>query len=187
MNNKSSKDVLDRQDGIRLTAESFDRDIHLPRLVRLAEHLEEVQRRDPASFGIAVWLTTTSGDEADLRRAVNEWPERWETGEELDCNTVACMVGHLPLVFPDDWFWNADLHTVETQFTAMSGSAWMTDNLQKYFGLMMDFWYDAIYEDTYYWGGEDCEPGNPSAGEMASLIRAAIEVADAETAERIET
>lgn len=186
---KSAEDVRQHQDGTSLTVAHFDRDIHLPRLRRLAEHLEEVWRRDPGSFNLETWFSATDATASRLKEtkilqhALDAWPERWAAGESLNCGTSACLVGHLPLIFPDDFEWNIDNRMVLAQFAEPEDNRTgaTPEHLRYYFALSRLFWAGAIYPENDYWVDEDGHPGSPNAAEVASLIRAAIEVAEAET------
>jgi hypothetical protein len=141
----------------------------LKRLDKMIAHLEEVERRDPASFALENWV---EGDtEENLEEAITTWRKRWKKGETLNCGTSACVVGHLPLVFPQHFEWSdsqdrddedTSVTTVRTKATAKHKSleftkhSWWqsegldaTEELAGFFGGEDSDWDDIIYVGGY--------------------------------------
>jgi len=168
-----------RGEEFRLTEGDYHPDLHRPRIVKLIDHLKEVERRDPASFNLKAWIRSVRTDDAtSVSQATEEWPRRWADGETLNCNTTACLVGHLPLVFPDDFQWqHGELSGwyVRTKYGQKA-----EDRLATYFGLTWCFWFSAIYVSAWFWKLRSNRGTDVSAGEMARLLEEALVIVDKE-------
>ena len=75
----------------------------IERLKRLIEHLEYIEENDPKAFSLSQWFVSPDLD--SYQEAVAQWPLRGKAKQPLQCGTSACVVGHLPAVFPDDFAW----------------------------------------------------------------------------------
>jgi hypothetical protein len=60
---------------------------------------------EPQRFNIGTYISAASPHDLETARA--EWPERHRCGRKLECGTSACLVGHLPVLFPDSFFWSS--------------------------------------------------------------------------------
>jgi hypothetical protein len=118
------------------------------RMERLIAHLEWVEREEPARFNLEHWMSASS--EKELLQAIDEWPERALQRRELNCGTSACVVGHLPAVFPEDWSWE-DIGSGEASVHLRSGSGELrsSDLLSDFFGGEAGNWSRIIYSDAY--------------------------------------
>ncbi len=70
------------------------------RRLKLIRHLEYIRDTEPERFDLHSWM---SGDNIDEART--QWPKRLKQKKPLNCGTSACVVGHLPLIFPNCFKW----------------------------------------------------------------------------------
>lgn len=73
------------------------------RLKRLIEHLKYIEENDPEAFSLSQWFVSQNPD--SFAEAVEKWPLRGAAKQPLQCGTSACVVGHLPVVFPEYFAW----------------------------------------------------------------------------------
>jgi hypothetical protein len=141
--------------------------MNLERINKLIAHLEKVQEIDPDSFDLAHWFRGSSPEE--VQQAMNEWSTRWEEGKNLNCGTTACLVGHLPLVFPENFRWIQDTSALDgtplpvgiveyinhgrmlapALFRPVGDKESAAHNLVRFFGGTADEWCDIIYGEYY--------------------------------------
>jgi hypothetical protein len=120
------------------------------RLRKLIKHLEWVLKKCPETFDLKSWFEGET--EEDIRSACKKWPKYAKKGKALNCNTTACLVGNLPLVFPKKFEWVptiGDLCSmeVENEF-ALPVNAWQ---LYEFFGGNENFWATIIHQHSAMW------------------------------------
>lgn len=108
------------------------------RFLKLVRHLEHLQKNEPEAFDLKSWVSAQSN------KFLQEWPKRYKRKEKLDCGTAACLVGHLPLIFPKHWEWSG-----ATQVVRPLRPDSHHRNLAEFFGLDADFWKKTIYSEFY--------------------------------------
>jgi hypothetical protein len=127
----------------------------IERLQKLIKHLEYIAATEPRTFNLKQWFV--SADMSSCEEAIAQWAERYEKQQPLGCGTSACVVGHLPLVFPEDFEWELQsipLMSGEQQaYVCGKGCVAHGDvtcaTLAEYFGGNSSVWGMIIYEDEY--------------------------------------
>lgn len=138
------------------------------RLDRLTEYLSKLNETEPERFSLKYWAASASIEK--LTQAQSEWRQRYEAGEPLNCGTSACVVGHMPTVFPDTFRWGPRVmpgsndekpHVASVRWTSEArGKSFATEctdgvnvaagALAKFFGGTVNDWDRIIYVNTYY-------------------------------------
>ena len=126
------------------------------RFKELLDYLEQLNENEPEAFDLDTWMGADS--RAELLTAMREWPSKHQKGEKLNCGTAACLVGHLPVIFPQAFYWKLPRtrhsavvqgvvyrHTVPRDVSHYTGP-WA---LTEYFGGTSAEWQDIIYSDSY--------------------------------------
>ena len=78
-------------------------------LARLIWYLKWLKRTDPKAFDLRQWVRRRAGVRADAvvyeasKDALRQFYENAHRGDLPNCGTAACLVGHLPAVFPEDF------------------------------------------------------------------------------------
>jgi len=118
------------------------------RRVKLIKHLRYLQSTEPRAFNLRQWVQARSAKA--VKEAIESWPDRFKRGEELNCGTSACVVGHLPLVFPRQFKW---FHLPRKRFASVVTRDWGMDaecELYLFFGEGHTIqWFDVIYQSQY--------------------------------------
>lgn len=143
----------------------------IERLKRLIEHLKYIEHHDPEAFNLSQWFV--SQDMNSYREAVEQWPLRGKAKQPLQCGTSACVVGHLPVVFPEDFAWiqmpplihshetsgrvvlktpdtdPVDVAAEEVLFFGTSPNDVTCSTLATFFGAASHIWALIIYDNEY--------------------------------------
>jgi hypothetical protein len=139
------------------------------RLDRLIDYLEELNDKEPARFSLSKWAQSQSPEE--LEKAHKEWPSRYQAGEPLNCNTSACVVGHLVVAFPAEFLWiipggettAAIVNKQHEPGAGFVGGATLAD----FFGGNYTDWDATIYGNGY----DDTERDEHGQVRLISVIR----------------
>lgn len=145
------------------------------RLDHMIAYLEKLQVQEPESFDLSYWAAGASSEE--LKRAQDEWVTRHERGEPLNCNTTACLVGHMVVAFPGKFAWDIGRtnpapwgnSTTIKHVVPTDGTHSMVDPkyLEEFFGGEPELWEDIIYVENYR---DDDEEDEPDDGYLAAAI-----------------
>lgn len=143
------------------------------RLDRLIQHLVWVLRESPESFGLEDWFRGPELDnDENLSPVFEEWRARYADRRPLECNTTACVVGHLPLVFPQDFRWMETCDSgaaVRLNYEGEDYSVVDGTFLSYYFGGSRYAW-DRIIQPRNY-PQEDDTPVGPVLSRLRRLRR----------------
>jgi hypothetical protein len=146
----------------RKSLDTPDPEIGQVRLDRLIQHLVWVLRESPESFGLDDWFRGPELDnDENLLPVFEEWRARYADRRPLECNTTACVVGHLPLVFPQDFWWMETCDSgaaVRIHFEGEDYSVVDGKFLSHYFGGSRYAW-DRIIQPRYYPQEDDTTVG----------------------------
>lgn len=129
------------------------------RFEKLIAYFERLLENEPTAFTLKHWfIGGFDGAEDEARRS---WIQRAEAGEPLDCGTAACVVGHLPVIFPGEFTWEADNYLIKV----MRGGVFMDQRtcspafgapkrsaeamLHEYLGGYGGAWSDVIHVRNY--------------------------------------
>lgn len=123
------------------------------RLRTLMDHLARVNDNDPESFDLTAWHNGKISGALDAHLE----------GRSLsDCGFSGCVVGHMPLLFPEDFKWGRgdngvwDIDVVHLRH----GNRWevaCSDEVAMYFGGSGEQWMRIIHR-SYYTSREHLEP-----------------------------
>jgi hypothetical protein len=129
------------------------------RFQHLLAYLTRLNEEEPEVFSLTHWM---AGKHA--HKAVASWVERASKGEPLNCGTTACVVGHLPVAFPDDFSWNSG-EVIQVVYRGSVLDQWgfafntrsAVYGLSEYFGGAPGEWDSIIYMRGYedYKDGEE--------------------------------
>lgn len=121
------------------------------RLETLIGYLRRLQETEPDRFDIRRWVS--SHDLKDMTKARKQWPKRYKEGQPLDCGTSACVVGHLAVVFPEDFQWEyaPETGTVIRVACVIPGYESVVGALHmaRLFGGRALDWSDIIFPEAY--------------------------------------
>ena len=119
----------------------------------LLDYLTELNEKEPERFNLSAWMTTYK--DKNLIEAVTTWVDRYQKGDPLNCGTTACLVGHMPVIFPRAFSWVAPGHF----FGATSFDTDDLDASVSYHpnGLakVRSNWFEAQWTEDFFGGGVD--------------------------------
>jgi hypothetical protein len=118
-------------------------------LSKLIVYLKYIATTEPEVFDLSEWFTAKT--RVDAEHAMLMWPGQYAKGEKLNCGTAACLVGHLPVAFPDDWRYEIHNGTnVEIKWDPL-GYDYISDTLCQFFGGDRgdSQWETIIYTTSY--------------------------------------
>lgn len=130
--------------------------INHDRLNAIINHLWHIHATEPERFNLDSWIC--SDTEENLTEAISTWQHRHAARQPLNCNTAACFAGHLPLVFPDVFFWEKAFGALTAHRGVVSCTPEFRDGdhttvnehaLAKFFGGTPEQWARVIFS-TYY-------------------------------------
>lgn len=160
--------------------EDYTTRVHQRRLEKLTQHMQWVTDNDPDSFDLCTWFVavdaaTFADERSQLERAKREWPKRLAAGKKLDCGTTACLVGHLPLVFPKTFKWDVENETVYRR----GYRSFQCDDrdLEWYFEVDRYVWKQVIYANSVFWG-KSLGSRQPQAAHVCEFLRQLLELAE---------
>lgn len=121
------------------------------RIDLLIQYLEKLRDTEPEVFGLARWFSGPTRELVDLAKEV--WPKRYKEGKTLGCGTVACVAGHLPVLFPEDWAWTEIRREYGAYAHVMRVGAdnWFNTEvcIARYFGGFTSEWCQVMYKHYY--------------------------------------
>lgn len=107
---------------------------------KLLAHLRYIQEHEPESFDLGVW-----GNNLDKAKAAEK---HFAESGTVNCGFAGCVVGHLPFVFQNIFYYNAPSGVMEVA-TIEDGIEVEEAYLAKFLGGETDDWRNIIYEDEY--------------------------------------
>ena len=137
----------------------------------LLDYMTELNNTEPQRFDIRSWMINTEHKNDDpgldmrvpgaiprhTRKAREEWLERYENNEPLNCDTTACVYGHFPLAFPKYFEWvtyNESTYIRSKDNGSYSCEGAATD-ISEFLGGSINDWHRIIMPSSY-------GSGNPS-------------------------
>jgi hypothetical protein len=118
------------------------------RRTKLLNYLHNLMEDEPQRFNIGTYISAASPH--DLETAREEWPERHRRGRKLECGTSACLVGHLPVLFPDSFFWSSGENVRNALVRLKENNEFVCEMvLEDFFGSSAENWKMIIYPEHY--------------------------------------
>lgn len=116
------------------------------RFKKLIKYFEWLNENEPSAFNIQNWIKSHS--EENLNRAIEEWQDRAKKKTELNCGTAACVVGHLPNIFPKKFKWinkGASGCVIQIESEGLDEKEFLSDH----FGGTKHQWKSIIFSFVY--------------------------------------
>lgn len=116
------------------------------RLKRLIDHLTKIEVETPEAFRLSSW------SHGDTKLLYKVWKEETKAGKPLSCGASACVVGHMTVIFPEDFYWHFPLTGgwSSTPSVMLRGRYYFNaSQLASYFGGTRWQWKDIIYPTNY--------------------------------------
>lgn len=114
--------------------------------IKLINYLHNMLEFAPTCFNLSTYLTAESPEAFDA--ATNNWPVQHRRGQQLECGTTACVVGHLPVVFPNDFKWKPTSEVTAQVFT--TDDVYVCEmTMEEFFGCSATDWSCVIYPENY--------------------------------------
>lgn len=126
----------------------------------LVAYLTWLKAEQPQRFDLSVWGPREELGLHTQLEVAEQWEEARDKGKLLPCGTAACLVGHLPLAFPDGWCYMEVPVSTQGPFptevraymkcgTSGMAVATLTTCLSWFFGGNGSDWTSIIYPDSY--------------------------------------